>query len=207
MLVLLSEEHKEHVSLLARLQTEVSLELLRVAVEFLRGGVKTPRKYESAARVLGEPVEVVQRAVEGLMYLLAEASRMEVSAEVFSAWLNELELPGSVGAQLGQVYAQGKAEVRGLLGHLGPASDRYHDLEWRLDVQVASRAGGRQQQRRPLPRVALRLTTSGGPGGVEPRAVAMEVAPATLLHAVRSLEAALDEGRDVHARRIARNVK
>ncbi|TNN77945.1 COMM domain-containing protein 2 [Liparis tanakae] len=82
MLLVLSEDHKEHLSFLPKVDTAVVGEFGRIALEFLRRG-SSPKIYEGAARKLCVPVEMVQHGVEGLMYLMTESSKHMISEEDF----------------------------------------------------------------------------------------------------------------------------
>jgi len=49
MLLVLSEEHKEHLGFLTRVDVEVVKEFCRISLEFIRKG-SNPRVYQTAAR-------------------------------------------------------------------------------------------------------------------------------------------------------------
>ncbi|KAB0373804.1 hypothetical protein FD755_014060 [Muntiacus reevesi] len=83
MLLDLSEEHKEHLAFLPKVDGAVVAEFGRIAVEFLRRG-SNPKIYEGAARKLSVSSDTVQHGVEGLIYLLTESSKLMVRAFVVS---------------------------------------------------------------------------------------------------------------------------
>uniref|UniRef100_A0A3Q4HNN9 COMM domain containing 2 n=1 Tax=Neolamprologus brichardi TaxID=32507 RepID=A0A3Q4HNN9_NEOBR len=90
MLLVLSEEHKEHLSFLPQVDAAVVGEFGRIALEFLRRGT-SPKVYEGAARKLCVPVEMVQHGVEGLMFLMTESSKHMVR-NTYSSHIGSLSL-------------------------------------------------------------------------------------------------------------------
>ena len=56
------------------------------------------------------------------------------------------------------MYQENCREIRSVLSHMAMDIPHYHDLEWRLDVQLA----GRALQRRTEPQIVLRLHTKDG---------------------------------------------
>uniref|UniRef100_A0A3P9CJG4 COMM domain-containing protein n=1 Tax=Maylandia zebra TaxID=106582 RepID=A0A3P9CJG4_9CICH len=98
MLLVLSEEHKEHLSFLPQVDAAGY-------AEFLRRGA-SPKVYEGAATL------------------------PRVTAVSFSLSLEELN------QMLLQLYLQHHSQIRSILSHLPSSMPAYHNLEWRLDVQV-----------------------------------------------------------------------
>uniref|UniRef100_A0A3Q3DUY0 COMM domain containing 2 n=1 Tax=Hippocampus comes TaxID=109280 RepID=A0A3Q3DUY0_HIPCM len=89
MLLVLSEEHKEHLNFLNKVDAAVVGEFGRIALEFIMRGT-SPKVYEGAARKLSVPVEVVRHGVEGLMYLMTQSSKHMVPCP-----LSHITLAGS----------------------------------------------------------------------------------------------------------------
>ena len=58
-----------------------------------------------------------------------------------------------------QTYLESAKEIRSLLGNLGMTLPHFHDLGWRVDVQVASRAVRRQVE--PVALLNLQIKTGG----------------------------------------------
>ncbi|XP_040041147.2 COMM domain-containing protein 2 isoform X1 [Gasterosteus aculeatus] len=203
MLLVLSEEHKEHLSFLPRVDSAVVGEFGRIALEFLRRG-SSPKIYEGAARKLCVPVETVQRGVEGLMYLMTESSKHMISKVDFLDSVLVLGFGEELNQILLQLYLQHHSEIRSILSQLPSNLPAYHNLEWRLDVQLASRAI-RQQV---VPVLTMRLLlTGGGDGTGELSRRVLQTDPGTLLHLISTLEGALAAIKTNHARRIFRNIK
>ncbi|XP_019358673.1 PREDICTED: COMM domain-containing protein 2 isoform X2 [Gavialis gangeticus] len=135
MLLVLSEEHKEHLGFLPRLDSAVAGELGRLALEFLRKGANA-KVYEGAARKLNVTSDVVQHGVEGLTYLLTESSKLMISEIDFQDSVHVLGFSEDLNKLLLQLYLDHRKEIRNILGELTPELPSYHSLEWRLDVQI-----------------------------------------------------------------------
>lgn len=205
MLLVLSEQHKGHLSFLSSVEPEVVAEFGRIALDFLRRGT-SPKIYDAAARKLGASVEQVQRAVEGLMFLVLESCRHMLSETDFLDSVLVLGFSQDLNNTLLQLYLQQSAQVRPLLAELAPTLPNYHSLEWRLDVNMSSRT--LRQQLCPVMTLCLWLTrgqAGGAAGGSERRL--LQARPATLVHLLSVLEGALDTLKSNHTRRILRNIK
>lgn len=207
MLLVLSEQHKGHLSFLSSVDPEVVGEFGRIALDFLKRGT-SPKIYEAAARKLGASVEQVQRAVEGLMFLVLESCRRTLSETNFLDSVLVLGFSQDLNNTLLQLYLQQSAQVRPLLAQLAPTLPNYHSLEWRLDVNMSSRA--LRQQLCPVMTLCLWLTRGGATGGSSaggPERRLLQARPATVLHLLSVLEGALDSLKTNHTRRILRNIK
>ena len=69
-----------------------------------------------------------------------------------------LGFPEELNQELLHLYQENYKEIRAILSEMSMNLPHYHDLEWRFDVQLASRALQRQAQ----PSVLLRLHTKEG---------------------------------------------
>lgn len=199
MLLVLTDEHKEHLGFLPQVDSAVVGEFGRIAVEFMKKG-SNPKIYEGAARKLNVPVETVQHGVEGLMYLLTESSKLMISEVDFQDSVLVLGFTDELNDVLLQLYLDNRRVIRNILQELAPSLPHYHNLEWRLDVQLASRA--LRQQVKPVVTLKLHLETEGTQS-----ARVLQTDPATLLHVIQELERALAEVKTNHCRRILRNIK
>ncbi|XP_067254583.1 COMM domain-containing protein 2 [Chanodichthys erythropterus] len=199
MLLVLSEEHKEHLGFLSEVDPAVVGEFGRIAVEFLKKG-SNPKIYEGAARKLNVPSESVQHGVEGLMYLLTESSKLMISEVDFQDSVLVLGFSEELNQLLLQLYLENRKEIRQILSKLAPSLPHYHNLEWRLDVHLASRALRHQVK----PTVTLKLLLEDG---ARHSSHVLQTDPATLQHLIQELERALAELKSNHCRRILRNIK
>ncbi|XP_051549461.1 COMM domain-containing protein 2-like isoform X1 [Myxocyprinus asiaticus] len=199
MLLVLSEEHKEHLGFLSEVDPAVVGEFGRIAVEFLKKG-STPKIYEGAARKLNVSSDSVQHSVEGLMYLLTESSKLMISKVDFKDSVLVLGFSEELNELLLQLYLENRKEIRQILSKLAPSLPHYHNLEWRLDVQLASRT--LRHQVKPTVTMKLHLEDKG-----QRSARVLQTDPATLQHLIQELERALAELKSNHCRRILRNIK
>ncbi|KAG9266414.1 COMM domain-containing protein 2 [Astyanax mexicanus] len=199
MLLVLSDEHKEHLGFLPKVDPAVVGEFGRIAVEFLKKG-SNPKIYEGAARKLNVPSETVQHGVEGLMYLLTESSKLMISEIDFQDSVLVLGFSEELNKLLLQLYLENRKEVRQILSELAPSLPHYRNLEWRFDVQLGSRA----LRQHVKPAICLKLHLESG--GTQTARV-LQTDPATLLHLIQELECALAEVKSNHCRRILRNIK
>ncbi|XP_020502581.1 COMM domain-containing protein 2 isoform X2 [Labrus bergylta] len=171
----------------------------RIALEFLRRGTST-RIYEGAARKLCVPVEMVKHGVEGLMFLMTESSKHMISEVDFLDSVLVLGFDEELNQLLVQLYLQHRSQIRSVLSQLPTNVPAYHNLEWRLDVQLASRSVRHQV----VPKLTMRLLLTRG---CDNSSRVLQTDPSTLLHLIATLEIALAAMKTSHARRILRNIK
>ncbi|XP_063772009.1 COMM domain-containing protein 2 isoform X1 [Pseudophryne corroboree] len=183
----------------ANLPNTVVAEFGRIAVEFLRKG-SNPKVYEGAARKLEVSSATIQQAVEGLTYLLTESSKLMVSDIDFQDSVLVLGFPEDLNKVLLQLYLDNRKEIRQILSELEPDLPSYHNLEWRLDVQLASRS--LRHQVKPTVTMKLHLKQND-----DLKTSILQTDPATLIHIIQELEQALAEMKTNHCRRIVRNIK
>lgn len=124
-----------------------------------------------------------------------------------------------------QLYQEHRGQIRSSLQQLPHKLPAYHNLEWRLDVQVWStqplglrlcsaaanrpsalclQLASRALRQQLVPMVTLHLSLKSGGGGVSGSVLQTE--PSTLLHIISTLEAALESSKSSHARRLLRSV-
>ncbi|XP_023264625.1 COMM domain-containing protein 2 [Seriola lalandi dorsalis] len=203
MLLVLSDDHKEHLAFLPTVDTAVVGEFGRIALEFLRRG-SSPKIYEGAARKLSVPVDMVQHGVEGLMFLMTESSKHMISEVDFLDSVLALGFGDELNQMLLQLYLQHHSQIRSILSQLPSNLPAYQNLEWRLDVQLASRSV-RQQV---IPALTMRLLLTRGSDSRSDHSIrVLQADPSTLLHLISTLEAALAAMKTSHSRRILRNIK
>ncbi|XP_072474383.1 COMM domain-containing protein 2 isoform X2 [Notamacropus eugenii] len=142
----------------------------------------------------------IQHGVEGLTYLLTESSKLMISELDFQDSVLVLGFSEDLNKLLLQLYLDNRKEIRTILSELAPEFPSYHNLEWRLDVQLASRC--LRQQIKPAMTLKLHLSQNG-----EHSSQVLQTDPATLLHLIQQLEQALGEMKTNHCRRIVRNIK
>ncbi|NWT88624.1 COMD2 protein, partial [Lanius ludovicianus] len=147
-------------------------------------------------------VDTIQHGVEGLVYLLTESSKLMASIPFldFQDSIHVLGFSDELNKSLLQLYLDNRKEIRSILGELAPRLPSYHSLEWRLDVQLATRS--LRQQIKTAVTMKLHLNQNE-----DQTAQVLQTDPATLLHLIQQLEQALGEMKMNHCRRIVRNMK
>lgn len=199
MLLILEEEHKKHLTFLANLELETLREFLRISVEFIEKGANS-RMYQAASNKLSVGAEIIQNSVEGLMHLFIESCRQNISELDFQDSMQMLGFNEVTCNELLRAYLENCKEIRSLIADARFSLPHYQDLQWRLDVQVSSRALRRQVK--PLFLIKLHTETNG-----QKEVKLLETDPVNLIHMTQNLEAALDELKSGHCRRIMRNIK
>ncbi|PIK43193.1 hypothetical protein BSL78_19949 [Apostichopus japonicus] len=198
MLLILAEEHKAHLKYLLDAEQQVVEEFGRIAVEFIRNG-PNPKLYQSAAQKLESDARKVKQAVEGLMHLLTEATRLDLSDIDFQDSVTTLGFSEEKKSQLLSLFLDNKKEVRDILLAMSMDVPHYCNLEWRLDVEFASRTLRHQA----IPSILMKLHTEDE--GQKSTQI-LQTDPVNLVHLTKSLEQALAEVKSQHSRRIIRNI-
>ncbi|KAG8445338.1 hypothetical protein GDO86_010210 [Hymenochirus boettgeri] len=125
---------------------------------------------------------------------------LQISEIDFQDSVLVLGFPEEINKILLQLYLDNRKEIRQILTELEPALPHYHNMEWRLDVQLASRSLRHQIK----PTVTMKLNLKQNE---ELSTKVLQTDPATLLHLIQELEEALAEMKTNHCRRIVRNIK
>ncbi|KDR21157.1 COMM domain-containing protein 2 [Zootermopsis nevadensis] len=206
MLLSLKEDHKQHISVLIPQPTNVLQDFCKMALDFLRKG-PTPKLYQTAAQKLDVQPEVIQNAVGGLVNLLVESCKHQLSDLDFRDSVLTLGFSEEQQETLEVFYKGKKQEISDALSQLTLDLPHYHDLEWRFEVQLASRA--LQHQVTPLITMNLTLETKTplASGSSTRKNIVLQTDPTNLVHITQVLEAALLENRGQHSRRIQRSFK
>jgi len=200
MLLILSQEQKEHLKFLTSLEPEVISEFMRISLDFILKGPPNPKIFQAAAQRLGADVQTVQNGINGLMNLFTECSRLMIGEIDFQDSVMTLGFSEEVNKSLLDVYLANRKEIRNILSEMTVTVPHYHNLEWRFDVELASRS--LHHQTNPL--VLMKLHTKEGE---EKKSDVLQVDPVNLIHMTNVLENAMNEMKTAHCRRIVRNIK
>lgn len=200
MLLILSQEQKEHLKFLTTLDLEVILEFVRISLDFIRKGPPNTKIFQAAAQKLGVDVQTIKNGINGLMHLFTECSRLTIGEIDFQDSVMTLGFSEEVNKALLDVYLENRKEIRDILVEMAVALPQYHNLEWRFDVELASRS--LHHQTNPL--VLMKLHTKEG---TKESAQTVQVDPVNLMHLTSALEGAMQEMKSGHCRRIVRNIK
>lgn len=168
-------------------------------MEFIRKG-SNPKVYQGAAQKLGVSAETVQHGVEGMMYLLSESSKLMLNEIDFQDSIITLGFSEELCNLLLELYLANRGEIRSILSHMSMDLPHYHSLQWRFDVQLASRSLRHQVS----PQVLLKLQTKDGE---DTNTQLLTTDPVNLVHLTQVLDSALQEMKSPYCRRIARNIK
>lgn len=199
MLVVLSDQQKANLALLGEFDDTVAGEFCKIAVGFIRNGIN-PKMYQTAASKLEIAVENVRKCVEALMYLMSEMSKALVTEIDFQDSLLMVGFSEELTNTLLRLYLENRDEIRSVLNELSLGLPHYDNLEWRFDVQVASRA--LKSQTKPV--VLLKFDIKDDK---KMTSTLLETDPVNLVHMTEVLEKALAEMKTAHARRVTRNIK
>lgn len=199
MLLLVEDDHKKHLQFLTGFDPNVFAEFCRIAVEFILKGSNL-KIYQNAAQKLGEDPEVIQHAVQGLMFLFIESTKLMLNDLDFQDSVLALGFSGQLQQELLRHYKENMKDIRSVLSDLDCDLPHYHGLEWRCDVQLASRS--LHQQMTPV--VTLKLTTEQkGHKSVS----CLQTDITNLVHLTDTLDQALQEVKSQHCQRIQRHIK
>lgn len=200
MLLILSQEQKEHLKFLTSLEPEVISEFMRISVDFILKGPPNPKIFQAAAQRLGADVHTVKNGINGLMNLFTECSRLMIGEIDFQDSVMTLGFSEEVNKSLLEVYLANRKAIRDILSEMTVTLPHYHNLEWRFDVELASRS--LHHQTNPL--VLMKLHTKEGK---KEKSEVLQVDPVNLVHMTNVLENAMHEMKNSHCRRIVRNIK
>ncbi|KAG0588194.1 hypothetical protein KC19_2G223900 [Ceratodon purpureus] len=168
----------------------VSQEFAKIALDRIVKSEAGTRGFAKAARVLQVSIEEVEQAVAALTTLFARAVRLHLQHAELLSLFSDAGFEDSTGEVLADMFAQRHQELFGIVALSGTS---YGRLDWRLDIQVASRSV-RQQA---IPRFLLALQTTDG-------LKHLEADYSVLKDVCLQLEAALAESRSTRSRRFLR---
>lgn len=200
MLLILSEQQKEHLKFLTSLELDIVLEFARISLDSILKGSSNPKIFQAAAQKLGVEVDTVKNGVSGLQNVFTESSRLMVGQIDFQDSIMTLGFSEEMIGALLKMYLENRKEIRNILGEMSLRTAHYYDLEWRFDVELASRS--LQHQTNPV--IIMRLHTKRGE---KKSADILQTDPVNLIHLTSELENAMQEMKTAHCRRIVRNIK
>ncbi|XP_076240914.1 COMM domain-containing protein 2-like isoform X2 [Calliopsis andreniformis] len=174
----------------------------KLAVDYLQKGPNI-KLYNAAAQKLDVEINVIKNSVEGLINLLLESCRYKLSLEDFRDSVIALGFSEDQEAILSKLYNVKKDEILNTLTNIGFKLPEYHDMEWRFEVQIASRSLLKQL----APLITLDLSIKDSDKTDDIQHVLLQTDPVNLLHMVQELEVALQEGHSQHIRRLSSVIK
>jgi len=203
MIVVFSEQHKADLAILSSQPVSVVSQFCKLTLEFIRKGsyAQDKKKLASAAKQLGLPLKSVESALQALCFLFLEASKLNLREKDFAHSLVPLEYPQEHNDCLKNDWLASKDEIRQLLLDTLVDLPHFVELDWRLDIQLASRSSRNLLS----PLFLIHLKTTVGDSDQE-NVATLQTDYANLKHITKELETALDTMKQVFATRVSRNV-
>lgn len=234
MLFNLDETVKEHLAVLDSFEENVVAEFCKIAVNYLsKGGRVGEKSLQSAAKKLGLELMQIKNAVEALSHVLilcagSGLDSADVVDSLLTAGLNQ-----SSAETVETFFADNRNFLRAAVEKTAEESAptgtiaHYKDLEWRIQVEIGSRALRNQF----IPKVLCKLKTTrrrretdsspysdfddeDAEDGIASRNAGtevveshlLEIPPRDLVDITKTLEEALRVARSSRSRRIMRSV-
>eukprot|EP00250_Pteridium_aquilinum_P012803 c20954_g1_i1 orf=312-950(-) len=189
---------------------EVVVDFAKIAINVIVSGEITGKGYKSAANKLQVTAEAVEHAVLMLCDIFTRAGRSNLSAQATLTLLEDVGFEEGAGMEaLVDFFQENLTKIRDAIINSSLKLPTYEKLEWRLDVQVASRSLRNQA----TPSFLLHLLTRSN--NVDPsddkekdmNSSLMEADYKTLKEVCAILEQAVAASSSMHCRRIVRHFK
>lgn len=204
MLLILDEDHKQHISILITQSEQVLQDFCKLALEYLKKG-QNPKLYQSAAQKLNVQSEIIRNAVEGLLHLLVRSCKEKLSDLDFRDSMLTLGFSKDHVEILSAFFTSKKEEILHTLNNDSLEMPHYKNMEWRFEAQLASRS--LKQQITPLITMKLALENRRGNLSVSQENIVLQTDPTNLIHLTQVMEEALAEARSQHTRKLQRQFK
>ena len=199
MLLKLTSEHHQHLQFLNSIEQDVAIEFASISLKFLNSGINK-KVIKSAAQKLGVSIETVENCILGIMQLFLEATKSKLNEEEFFDSMIVHNFSTELSKSLQSLYREQVKETRSKLKQNAPTLSTYKNLEWRLDVKLASRALYNQLD----PSILLKLATDGSDGSNKIELLKVDISMLNKL--ISELEMALSEDKVKHVQRFLRNI-
>ncbi|CAF1255453.1 unnamed protein product [Adineta steineri] len=198
-LLLLDDERKAQLDLLNKIDESAAVEICKAALGYLSTGLNT-KLITTAANNLQLDVETVRTTIDSLLWLYTECAKTKILPETLDESLKLLGYNIKIRQAFIECYKSQASQLQTILAtDLALSLPHYKNLNWRFDVQIATRSMRSRKQFDPF--FILKLTLINGTNGKE-QVHLLEIDPLTLVHIVEQLELAMNESRSNHARRI-----
>ncbi|XP_050317023.1 COMM domain-containing protein 2 [Bactrocera neohumeralis] len=143
MLLNLKTDQRRHLELLRHRGSEDVVELCKAAFEYLSFGPNTQR-YQYLAEKYSTDTGVVQKAVEALIALLINATKGNASESDLQCLQQEEGYSNDVMQVLSQFVSSKRHFIEGSIKTANIRAYRLVNIEWRLEVRLATRSLLRQ---------------------------------------------------------------
>lgn len=177
-------------------------ELCNISIDNLQSGSISPSKYAKAAESLKVEIGSLMLSIQSLSHILLECARRNcTSEELVNSLPDELAFTSEQKTILQQSFTQHFRDLRLLLSDLSLRLPHYHNLEWRLDIQLSSKMLRNQVE----PLLLVELETKDAEDQSQRQMLQLDYT--NLDHLVKELEQAVKEINNKHSRRVLRYVK
>ncbi|KAG8228789.1 hypothetical protein J437_LFUL006668 [Ladona fulva] len=214
MQLFLTDSHKQHLELVSKQDISVFREVCQIALDFVRNGPNL-KAIVALSQEIEVPPQSLRLAIEGLIKLLIESFKNKLSSEDFTGSLQALGFREEQQDLLTKLYTEEGKILNVVGGSVTPP--HFHNLDWRFEVQVASRSLLHQL----TPLITMKLSLKDGetaPKGKESDSDSgakkpslqdhiLQIDPVGLLHITGILEQALAEGSSRHCRRVQHSLE
>ena len=198
MLLKLSSDHLEHLEFLKKIDVDVAIEFANISLQFLQNGINK-KMFKAASQKLNVEISVVENSIFGLMQLFLEASKMKLNDLDFYDSLMVHSFSSELATMIKDLYLQNVKSLSSNLKVNMPQLPRYKNLEWRLDIKLASRSLYNQLS----PAILLKLAVENHVG-TETKLLQTDLS--TLHHMIAEIEDALNQSKSKHVQRFIRNL-
>ncbi|OQR84465.1 hypothetical protein THRCLA_10824, partial [Thraustotheca clavata] len=160
---------------------------------------KLKRKLTRQASQYGWTSEGMDQIVASLSVVLSDASKKGWSSQELTLSMTELNLTSAQVQVLAMFYERNRDAIKAATAwNPSIGLPAYHDLSWRLDIEIGTRLLHNQAR----PELTLDLETVSFDGVVQSNVVAADYSMLKTLHA--TLKDALNEAQSSHCSRIQR---
>ncbi|XP_014246345.1 COMM domain-containing protein 2-like [Cimex lectularius] len=194
----LSDLNKKHLSYLIGQDETVVKDFCRLAWDYLAKGVNA-KLYATAAQKLEISPQDLQHVVEALVNLLSESCKLKLSIPKLKSNLLELGFNSKQVDIICTYYTTKRADINNVLLAASVQLPMYKDLEWRTQVQLASRALPEQLE----PSILMKLKLDNA----KEDSLILQTDPGNLVHITKVLQDALNQASDNHTSRVQRRYK
>ncbi|XP_058060496.1 COMM domain-containing protein 2 [Anopheles bellator] len=154
---LVRNEQAKYLGFLLQQPDEVLIEFCKFAIEYIGSGIHE-KKCTVAAKKLATTYETVRSALEALVALLIDSTKLALTEHEFSNAVRSLE---GISEKQREILWQFVISKRNLVDNIMRASCQdelyFRDLEWRLEGRIASRA--QRNQATPVIKMKFHLDT------------------------------------------------
>ncbi|XP_044020786.1 COMM domain-containing protein 2 [Aphidius gifuensis] len=198
----LKDDHKNHLLFLEKQPVQVVQDFCKLAIDYLNKG-PNQKIYATAAQKLDVEAEIIQASIEGLINLLLECIKHKLTIDDLKKLLLNLGFDEEKESVISQLYISKQNDISKALENTGFKLPQYHNMEWRFEVQVASRLVPSQI----IPTMTLDFELKNTDSTDKIEHVTLQTDAPNLLHLCQVIENAIKEGKSQHVRKIKKNLK